>query len=240
MGVKNIVIIPAYNEEENIAGVVLGIKKVVPDADIVVVNDGGQDRTGEIARKSGGQVISLPFNMGYGVALQTGFKYALRRGYEYAVQMDADGQHDPRDILSLLQAVKSGEADVAIGSRFLEGNSYRIPALRRLGMFIFSFLASVFTGQRITDPTSGYQALNRRGLMFYASDYYPVDFPDADVIIMLHRAGLKVKEVPVTMHSSTTGRSMHSGLKPLYYIFKMFLSIFVTLLRKNTVKADMF
>ncbi len=237
MGKDTIVIIPAYNEEENIAGVVNGIKNVIPDADILVVNDGGYDRTEDIVIKLGGQIISLPYNMGYGAALQTGFKYALRKGYEYAVQMDADGQHDPRDIPRLLSTVKNSDADVVIGSRFLNGTAYRIPIIRRLGMLVFSFLASLLTGQKITDPTSGYQALNRKGLKFYASDYYPVDFPDADVIIMLHRAGLHVREIPVTMHSNRSGRSMHSGLKPLYYIFKMFLSIFVTMLRKDNVKT---
>jgi len=227
-----IIIIPAYNEEENIAGVINGIKDVVPDADILVVNDGGQDRTAEIVQELGELVINLPYNMGYGVALQTGFKYALQKGYGYAVQMDADGQHDPKDIPMLLDVVLSGEADVVIGSRFLDGGEYRATPVRRLGMLVFGFLASLIIGQKITDPTSGYQALNMNGLRFYASDYYPIDFPDADVIIMLHRSGLKVKEIPVTMYPSTQGTSMHSGLKPLYYIFKMFLSIFVTLLRK--------
>ena len=229
---KAIIIIPAYNEEKNIAGVINGIIAAAPVVDILVVNDGGEDRTEEIVRELGEQVISLPYNMGYGVALQTGFIYALKKGYEYAVQIDADGQHDPKDIPKLLDIVLSGEADVVIGSRFLNGGKYNAPAVRRLGMLFFARLTSFIIGKKITDPTSGYQAINKHGLQFYAGDYYPVDFPDADVIIMLHRAGLKIKEIPVTMYPGVQGKSMHSGLKPIYYIFKMFLSIFVTLLRK--------
>lgn len=227
-----IIIIPAYNEEKNIAGVINGIKNVIPDADILVVNDGGEDRTEEIVRGLGASVISLPYNMGYGVALQTGFKFALQRGYEYAVQIDADGQHDPEDIPKLLDEVFNNKADVIIGSRFLGKGNYKAPFIRRVGMLFFAWLTSLIIGKKITDPTSGYQAVNKHGLQFYAGDYYPVDFPDADVIIMLHRAGLKIKEIPVTMYPCVQGKSMHSGLKPVYYIFKMFLSIFVALLRK--------
>jgi len=230
-----IIIIPAYNEEKNIAGVINGIKNVIPNTDILVVNDGGEDRTEEIARELGARVISLSYNMGYGVALQTGFKFALKRGYEYAVQIDADGQHDPEDIPKLLDGVFNNKADVIIGSRFLGKGNYRAPFIRRVGMLFFAWLTSLIISEKITDPTSGYQAINKNGLQFYAGDNYPVDFPDADVIIMLHRAGLKIKEIPVNMNPSIQKKSMHSGLKPVYYIFKMFLSILVTLLRKAEI-----
>lgn len=233
-----IIIIPAYNEEKNIAGVINGIKNVIHDANILVVNDGGEDRTEEIARELGVRVISLPYNMGYGSALQTGFKFALKKGYEYAVQIDADGQHDPEDIPKLLDEVFKNKADVIIGSRFLNKGNYKAPFTRRVGMLFFAKLTSLIIGKKITDPTSGYQAINKHGLKFYAGEYYPVDFPDADVIIMLHRAGLKIKEIPVTMYQGVRGKSMHSGLKPVYYIFKMFLSIFVTLLRKAESDRD--
>ncbi|MBW2020577.1 MAG: glycosyltransferase family 2 protein [Deltaproteobacteria bacterium] len=234
---KTVVIIPAYNEEKNIAGVIKEIKKAVPDVYILVINDGGQDRTEEIVRLLGERVVNLPYNMGYGAALQAGFKYALKHGYEYAVQIDADGQHDPKDIPKLLKVVLDGEADVAMGSRFLDGGRYKAPLIRKAGMLIFAWLASVIIGQKITDPTSGYQALNSSAIRFYASDYYPTDFPDADVIIMLHRAGLTIKEIPVTMYPNPQ-KSMHAGLKPVYYIFKMFLSIFLTLLRKDPFQGE--
>ena len=172
--------------------------------------------------------------MGYGAALQTGFKYALRNRYQYVVQMDADGQHDPESVLKLLVEIQKEKADVVIGSRFLnDSGSYRTTLSRKIGMGIFGKLATIITGQYVSDPTSGFQALNRDALRFYASRFYPVDYPDADVLIMLHRAGLHVKEVPVAMYARQQGKSMHSGLKPVYYIFKMLLSMFVTLLRND-------
>jgi glycosyltransferase involved in cell wall biosynthesis len=234
---KIVIIIPAYNEEKSIAGVINGIRSVTA-ADILVVDDGGVDQTAAIVRQMGETVVTLPYNMGYGTALQTGFKYALRHGYLYAVQIDADGQHDSGDIPVLLEVVQRGEADVAIGSRFLGDGSYKATVARRAGMFVFGWLASLIVGQKVTDPTSGYQALNVNAIRFYASDYYPVDFPDADVIIMLHRAGLRIKEVPVTMYADSISKSMHAGLKPIYYMFKMFLSIFLTLLRKDPFEPE--
>ncbi|HIC92183.1 MAG TPA: glycosyltransferase family 2 protein [Syntrophaceae bacterium] len=237
-GEKTLVIIPAYNEENNIAKVVNQIRDCISDVDILVVNDGSEDKTEEVVLSMGERAITLPYHMGYGVALQTGFKYALKNGYRYAIQIDGDGQHDPKDIHKLLKVVLDEKVDVAIGSRFLNGGRYKAPLIRRIGMLIFSYLTSLIIGQRVTDPTSGYQALNKNAIRFYASDYYPVDFPDADVIIMLHRAGLRIKEIPVTMYPNPNHKSMHGGLKPLYYIFKMFLSIFLTLLRKNPFQKE--
>jgi len=227
-----IVIIPAYNEAGRIATTIAGIRKF-GNADIIVVDDGSDDSTASEARAAGARVIELPFNLGYGAALQTGFKYALNRGYEFAVQMDADGQHDPLSIEALTSPVLKDEVDVVIGSRFLDKGNYKAPFVRRMGMYFFGIITSVLTGRRITDPTSGFQALNKKVMEFYASDAYPADYPDADVIIMLHRQGFRFKEVPVIMHNAAK-RSMHGGiLKPMYYIFKMMLSIFVTLLRKE-------
>jgi len=134
---SDIIIIPAYNEEKNITGVIKGIKNAVPGVDILVINDGGEDRTEAIVRELGERVVNLPYNMGYGTALQTGFKYAVKHTYSYAVQIDADGQHDPKDIPKLLNVVSDGEADVDIGSRFLDGGRYRAPIIRRAGMLIF-------------------------------------------------------------------------------------------------------
>ncbi len=226
------VIIPAYNEAGLIASTIKGIRKFT-DADIIVVSDGSTDNTVNEARAAGALAIELPFNLGYGAALQTGFKYALRRGYEFAIQMDADGQHDPSSIKTLIDPVVNDEFDVAIGSRFSGGGGYRAPFVRRMGMYFFGFITSIITGRKITDPTSGFQALNKKVMEFYASEAYPVDYPDADVIIMLHRKGFRFKEVPVVMHNAAK-RSMHGGVvKPVYYIFKMLLSIFVTLLRKE-------
>jgi glycosyltransferase involved in cell wall biosynthesis len=227
-----VIIIPALNESERIANTISEIRKHT-DADIVVVSDGSADNTVDEARASGASVIAHLFNLGYGAALQTGFKYALRHHYEFAIHMDADGQHNPHDIPALVKEVMSGETDVAIGSRFLEGGEYKTSKRKKLGMIFFRIIASAITGQKITDPTSGFQAMNRTALRFCASEAYPTDFPDADVLIMFHRNGLKFKEVPVQMNQSPKKKSMHGGLIPLYYLFKMLLSIFVTLLRKE-------
>ncbi|NJD54795.1 MAG: glycosyltransferase family 2 protein [Nitrospirae bacterium] len=227
-----VIIIPAYNEAGRLRHTIRGIQAVA-DAPIVVVNDGSLDGTAQEARDTGATVLDLPFNLGYGAALQTGYRYALKEGYVRAVQMDADGQHDPVSIPILLKDVQTGTVDVVIGSRFLGESDYRPPLIRKIGMVLFRNIASFLTGQKITDPTSGFQALNLRAMQFYASDAYPVDFPDADVLIMLHRSGMRFKEVPVRMHQSPKKISMHSGIVPLYYLFKMVLSIFVTLLREK-------
>lgn len=226
-----VVIIPAYNEAERISTTIAGIRKFFK-ADIIVVSDGSTDNTVSEAKAAGAVVIELPFNLGYGAALQTGFKYALKKGYTFAIQMDADCQHDPSNIQSLIEPVIKGEVDITIGSRFLKGN-YKTSFLKRLGMLFFAFIASFITGKKVTDPTSGFQALNRKVMEFYVSDLYPADYPDADVIIMLHRKGIKFSEIPVIMKTAVGKAPMHSGLKPFYYIFKMLLSIFVTLLRNT-------
>jgi hypothetical protein len=226
------IIIPAYNEAERIAPLITNIRKY-SDADIIVVNDGSTDHTADEARASGAVVITLPFNLGYGAALQTGFKYALEKGYTFALQMDGDGQHDPSSIPVIIKPVINDEVDVVIGSRFLGDNDYKAPVIRRIGMFFFAIITRLVTNKRITDPTSGYQAINRKAMELFASDVYPVDYPDADVIIMLHRKGIRFTEVPVTMKRAIGNTSMHSGLKPFYYTFKMLLSILVTLLRSR-------
>jgi glycosyltransferase involved in cell wall biosynthesis len=154
------------------------------------------------------------------------------RCYDYVVQMDGDGQHEPRCINDLLAEVRSGAADIALGSRFLRDRSYKALFIRRLGMMLFGFLTSLAIRQRITDPTSGFQALSRQVVEFHTSDGYPIDFPDADVLISLSLNGFRIKEVPVIMYQKA-GKSMHSGLKPFYYVFKMLLSIFLTFFRKR-------
>ena len=239
MGPRTIALIPAYNEGKRIGQVIEEIKRILPGIDVLVIDDGSTDECRQRAMEAGAKVISHPFNLGYGSALQSGYKYALKEGYETIVQMDGDGQHDPSFIPDLLAVVQGDEADIAIGSRFLKnekresnGRSYRVPFTRRVGMKLFGSISSFLIRQQVTDSTSGYQAMDRRVLEWVSGDKFPVDYPDADVIIMLHRAGFLIKEVPVRMVESQGEKSMHSGWKPLYYVFKMFLSIFVTLMRK--------
>lgn len=227
------VVIPAFNESGAIGTVVRQILRVVPAIPVVVVDDGSSDDTSAVARAAGARVLRLPFNMGYGVALQTGYKFALREGYDCVVQMDADGQHEPADIPALLDAVTASDVDIALGSRFLGDRAYRPALARRLGMRLFAFLAFAATGIRFSDVTSGFQALTTDVLRFFAADRYPVDYPDADVLIMLSRSGFTIAEVPVRMYAKAGGASMHTGLRPFYYVFKMVLSVLVTSLRRE-------
>jgi len=230
---KILIIIPAYNEGAGIGEVVRQVHEINPDCDVVVVDDGSRDNTVRTARNAGAVVVSHPFNLGYGVAIQTGYKYAAAKGYDFVVQMDGDGQHDPSYVSRVLAPVIAGETDFALGSRFLGIESYDPSLVRRIGMAFFCKLVSTLIGTDITDSTSGFQAFNSKVTRFFTTEVFPCDYPDADMLLTLHRAGFRIKEVPVRMHASPSGRSMHAGWKPLYYIFKMLLSIFVTLLRKR-------
>jgi glycosyltransferase involved in cell wall biosynthesis len=233
-GIKKVlVMIPAYNEATNIVEVIKGIRSNVPEADILVINDGSKDDTANISRQAGVHVISHPFNMGYGVTCQTGFKYASRKGYDYVVQMDGDGQHDPTCIPAMLKTLQESNVDVVLGSRWLGLTKYKGPLLRKFGKFIFGFIASLITKHKVTDPTTGFQAFTKQVVQFYCTEVYPVDYPDADMIIVLDRAEFRVKEVPVIMYNKT-GQSMHSGfIKPIYYGMKMMMSIGMSLFRDD-------
>jgi glycosyltransferase involved in cell wall biosynthesis len=226
-----LVVIPAFNEAATIASIIGRVRALGARLSVLVIDDGSTDATTKRARDAGAHVVRLPFNMGYGVALQTGYKYALRHGHDCVIQLDADGQHEPDDIPALLGVIERGEADLALGSRFISGRAYRPTLGRRIGMRLFRTLAFVLTGIRFSDVTSGFQALNHDLLRFFATERYPGDYPDADVLIMLQRAGFTVKEVPVRMYHKAGARSMHSGLRPIYYVFKMLLTISLTPLR---------
>jgi glycosyltransferase involved in cell wall biosynthesis len=232
-----LVVMPAHDEEASLGPTLERARAALPEADVVVIDDYSSDATARIAERHGARVVRLPCNLGYGGAVQTGFKYALAEGYDVIVQMDADGQHDPSSARALLGPVLADEADVAIGSRFLGQVKYQVPTMRRLGMRVFAAIVGFVTRQRFSDPTSGYQAINRRAMEFFARDDYPSDFPDADTIILLVLAGFRVREVPVTMGARIAGTSMHSNLKALYYVSKMLLSITMVLLRRRKLRA---
>ena len=232
-----LVVMPAHNEVESIGETLAAVRATLPGADFLVVNDASVDGTTRAAEAGGARVVELPCNLGYGGAVQTGFKYAVTHGYDVVVQMDADGQHDPASVHDLMAPVLAGESDVAIGSRFLGRANYPIPGFRRLGMKVFATIVHFVTRRRFTDPTSGYQALSRRAVEFFARDHYPSDFPDADTIILLVLAGFRVREVPVVMQARTAGVSMHSNLRAFYYVSKMMLSIAMVLLRLKRLRA---
>ncbi len=233
-----LIIIPSFNEEKTILSVVSGVRKLYPDTQVLVVDDGSQDNTALLARNAGAVVLSHPFNMGYGVCLQTGYKYALCNNYQYAVQMDGDGQHDPEGLKVLLENIKDGSCDIVLGSRFMGVNRYRLSVWRRLGIEFFKIILRLFTAKYISDPTTGFQAMNRKTLNLFAHDFFPYDYPDADVIVLLSKADFKIKEVSVPMYPSKTGKSMHKRpLSAVYYIFKMLLSMFVTRLRRYDIEG---
>jgi glycosyltransferase involved in cell wall biosynthesis len=230
---KPLVLVPAFNESARIGGVLAGVRAAVPDATILVVDDGSSDDTAVVARRVGARVIRLPFNLGAGVAAQTGYKLAVREGYDCVVQLDADGQHEPADIPILLGVIARGEADVVIGSRFLGGAAYRAGALRRAGMGLFGWLTWLLTGVHFSDVTSGFRAFGGDVVRFVATEWYPTDYADADMLITLRRAGFQLQEVSVRMYPHAGGRSMHSGLRPIYYVFKMLLSVALAPLRRE-------
>jgi glycosyltransferase involved in cell wall biosynthesis len=233
---RTLVIIPARNEARNIGTVLGEIADLKLGLGVLVVDDCSTDETASVAAQMGARVLRLPNNLGYGGAMQAGFRYAAHYGYDYGVLMDADGQHAAEGIPLLLRAVRQGEADVAIGSRFLGRMEYHTTFVKRVGMALFRQVVSRITKQPMTDATSGFQAMNREVMTFFAADNYPVDFPDADTILLLHFAGFRLEEVPVVMRERLSGESMHSSWKPLYYVAKMFLSIFIVLLRQKTHK----
>ncbi|MDQ3162168.1 MAG: glycosyltransferase family 2 protein, partial [Actinomycetota bacterium] len=208
---------PAYEEEGIIAAVVAEIRSFDPALDIVVVDDGSVDGTAAAAASAGAAVVRLPFNLGIGGAVQTGFKYALEHGYGIAVRLDGDGQHDPTELPKLLEPLARDEADVVIGSRFAGGDrEYRPPFARRAGIRWFAKLVSLLTRQRLTDTTSGFQAVNARGIRLFAADY-PHDYPEVEAAVMVVRHRLRIIEVPARMRGRETGASSITLLRSCYY-----------------------
>jgi len=233
---KNIlVLIPAFNEEERIGEVIRGVRRCLSEATVLVVNDGSSDQTPIVSCEAGARVVSHPFNLGVGTALQTGYKYAVRHGFHYVIQLDADGQHPPSFLSDFVTKLKETEADLVIGSRFLIDKGARIPFVRRVGNRVFSRLLTILTGESLTDPTSGYRAMKRPILQFCVRDTYGFDYPDADFLLTLHRSGFRLVEIPIEVKPRRGGASQHRGLRPVYYVLKMLLSIFIILLRKKSV-----
>jgi glycosyltransferase involved in cell wall biosynthesis len=237
---KRLVIVPAFNEEKNIGQVVDDILGAGLGLDVVVIDDGSHDRTSEIARLHGARVISLPFNLGIGGAVQTGLKFAYRQGYDVAIQIDGDGQHVPSEIPLLLAPLQRREADVAIGSRYIGSRRYRTPLMRRAGMIVFSLVNSILIGQRITDNTSGFRAFNRRAIEFL-SMIYPSDYPEPETIVILGRNGFRLQELAVEMRPRASGESSINSLRAIYYMVKVLLAIVVDVFKtypKVCVKAE--
>jgi glycosyltransferase involved in cell wall biosynthesis len=219
-----IVGLPAYNEAERLPQVLAALAAVPGVREVVVVDDGSADATAEVAAANGARVLRHPFNLGYGAALQTFYKYALRSGAELAVQLDADGQHDPAQIPRLVEPVASGACDLTIGSRFAAETDYRMGPIKTLGRWLFAALGRA-AGLAVSDPTSGYQALNRKVLALYCESFFPPDYPDVDVLVAAVRRGIRIQEVPMQMRESVRASTLHGGTRDFYYVYKMLISL---------------
>jgi glycosyltransferase involved in cell wall biosynthesis len=258
--VRRIAIVPAFNEEECVAQVIEEIRAFDPDFDIVVVDDGSSDATSAAAARLGAHVVRLPFNLGIGGAVQTGFRYAFENGFAIAVRVDGDGQHDPAQLGALLAPVVADEADIVVGSRFatdpggvvdaldpgqgvgglaadVPSPAYRSSRSRRVGITILARTLSAIVGRRVTDPTSGFQALNRRAIALFAADY-PHDYPEVEAALMVHKHRLRMIEVPVQMRERAAGQSSIGALASVYYMVKVLLALFVGLFRKNITPLE--
>ena len=237
-GLRRIAIVPALNEEATVAGVIDGLRAFDPAIDVVVVDDGSTDGTAAAATASGAHVLRLPFNLGIGGAVQTGFRYAFEHGYDIAVRLDGDGQHDAAQLAAVLAPVLAGDADIAVGSRFLEaGDGYRSSRPRRVGIRILAAVVSRLARQRVTDPTSGFQALNRSGIALFARDY-PHDYPEVEATVMVFRHRLRLVEVPVAMREREAGRSSITTLRSIYYMVKVLLALFVGVFRRTVLPQE--
>ncbi len=231
-------IVPAYNEGEMVGRVVRDIVREAPGFDVLVVDDGSTDSTAAEAAAQGAAVITHPYNLGIGGAVQSGYKYALRHGYDVAVQVDGDGQHKPEYLPEMVAALHtSGQADMVYGSRFLGDPGYKVPFARRLGNLIFSVVLSTLTRQRITDPTSGFRMTNRRGIELFARDY-PHDYPEVEALLMLHANHLRIHEVPVRMNARGFGSSSIDYPRSAYYMVKVMLALFVGLFRRRPTPIE--
>ena len=223
---KYLFVIPAYNEEKNIEKVIKDIQKNMPKADIVITNDCSKDNTKEIVESLGIPCLNVPFNMGYAMAMQTGIKYAYENNYDYVIQFDGDGQHLASEAKKLFQKMEETNANIVIGSRFLEKTDYKHPFFRKKGTKVFSLIIKLFCHKKITDPTSGFQLLDRSVIERYAKiGKYP-EFPDANLIIEMLLNGYKIEEVSVKMKLNDTGQSMHGGIiKPIKYMINVLYTI---------------
>ena len=230
-----LVLIPAYNEQDAIRQVVQSVRRAVPQADVLVVDDGSVDNTARVAEAAGAYVIRHPFNLCIGGAVQTGLKFAQQQGYDIVIRLDGDGQHDAEEIPRLCAVLQARQADAVFGSRFLgTGVNMRIPLLRRLGISIFALAISILTGSRATDTTSGFLGLNRRAVETLAI-YIPQDYPEVESRIILHKAGLTTLELPARMRARLTGVSSIDHWRSIYYAFKVMVAMLVATIKDVSV-----
>ena len=227
---KVLAIIPAFNEAGAVGDVIREIQRQHPEVDIAVIDDGSRDATAKVAREAGAIVLQLPFNLGIGGAVQTGYQYAWDNGYGIAIQVDADGQHPPSEMGKVIGPVQRGEADMVIGTRFREEGGFKSSAIRRIGIAMFARLVSLIIRERVTDTTSGFRAVNRKGIALFESDY-PQDYPEVETQALAHRHGLRLLEVPVTMVERQAGESSIKLWGSFLYVVKVTLALLIGIFR---------
>ncbi len=225
-----LLVVPAYNEEEAITGVIHELREVYPRAPIVVVDDGSTDATASVARKAGAEVIELPHHLGLGGAVQTAYRFAFEHDFQSVVRVDGDGQHPAKEIPKLLELMREGDYDMVTGSRFLEPNDYRIQTARRIGGMLFSLILQPILGTRITDPTSGFIAVNRRALEVFSRSF-PLEYPEIEALVVLKRKQLTFAEAPVNMRPRAGGVSTIGSWKAFYYMVRVLLGVFVNVIK---------
>ena len=229
---KTLVIIPAYNEEEAIVETINNLKKCCDGmVDYVIINDCSKDNTLKKCNENNFNVINLPINWGIGGAVQTGYKYAYRFGYDIAIQMDADGQHDPKYISEIIEKIKAGN-DMVIGSRFIEKNGFQSTFVRRIGINLYSKIIKLFTGKVIKDTTSGYRAVNKKIIKIFANNY-PVDYPEPETDAFIAKNKFEIFELPMQMKERDTGSSSITPIKSIYYAIKVGLAVTLACIFKN-------
>lgn len=234
------IIVPCYNESATIGPLVKEIEDISNDFEIVVVNDGSEDSTSDAAKVSARTtVIDLPTNLGVGGAVQTGFKYAMKSAKDYAVKLDGDGQHDPSEITNLLQPLIDNHADIVIGSRFIVRNDgYQSSFYRRIGIKFIEIFCKLLTGLKITDPTSGFRAYNKKTVKFMADHYPSFDYPEPEELILAYRNNLRIVEVSSIMRERKAGISTISSAMSVYYMFKVTLAMLFMYIRKPFIDKD--
>lgn len=241
-----LIILPAYNEEKTIMEILNKLEEppISEFADVLVINDASEDETSRLVHTSRHKMVTNTFNLGYGGGLQIGYKYALRRGYQYVIQMDADGQHAVENVVKIYEALQTKDTngkypDIVLGSRFLEGSvTFSIPILKKIAFSFFRGLIRLGTGHVITDPTSGLQGLSRRAFLYYSQyGHFDDRYPDANMLMQMLLLGFSVEEIPAIMYARIEGTSMHSGLKPVLYMFRMLYSMIAVWVRVKIFKV---
>jgi glycosyltransferase involved in cell wall biosynthesis len=225
-----LIIIPAYNEEAAIGGVLAEVRRVLPGAPVLVIDDCSLDGTRLVAKESGAGVLSVPHHLGLGGCVQAGYKLAFELGYDYVVRIDGDGQHDAAFIPAILETLKQSNCDMVIGSRFYNGDGEYTNWVRALGIHVFRSVLRPILGKAVHDPTSGFVGVKRTALALFSRSF-PLEYPEIEALVVLQRKRFTFEEVPVKMRPRQGGRSTITALKSLYYIVHVLLGVFVNVLR---------